>query len=724
MSGLQKHYRTCHLCEAMCGVEITHDGRKIHGIRGDEDDPFSRGHICPKGPALRDLHEDPDRVRRPLRRRGRDWEEIGWDEALDETAERLHGIQRRSGNDAVGVYVGNPNAHNLPAMLFAPLLLKGLRTRNRFSATSVDQLPHMFANLHMLGHQLLFPIPDLDRTDHLIILGGNPMASNGSIMTAPDVRRRLRAIRERGKLVVIDPRRTETAKVASEHVFIRPGSDAWLLLAMLHVIYEEKLVRLGRLEHFTDGVDAIGAIVSEFPPERAAGPTGIDAETIRRIARELATAERGVLYGRVGTCVQEFGGIAAWLVNVINIVTGHFDRPGGAMFTHPAVDIIDAAGGVGIGRGSFGRWKSRVRGLPEFGGELPVVTLAEEIRHEGPGRIRAMVTMAGNPVLSTPNGRQLDEALASLELMVSIDFYINETTRHAHLILPPVSPLERPHYDLVFHAVAIRNTAKYSPPLFEPPPDGKHDGQIVLGILQRLESLRGGRLSRRALQARALGRLGIERLLDIGLRAGPHGAGVAGLKPKRFGPKGKLTLDVLREAPHGVDLGPLMPALPERLPDGRIQLAPAILVNDVARLRKSETRERGLVLIGRRQLRTNNSWMHNVPHLMRGKDRCTLLMHPDDAEAHGVAGESRVVVSSRVGSLEVPLEISEEIMPGVVSMPHGFGHGRPGVQLEVATGHPGESINDLTDDQGVDALTGNAILNGVPVEVAPASAAE
>lgn len=715
--ALQKHYRTCHLCEAMCGVEITLDGDRIHSIRGDEDDPFSQGHICPKGPALKDLHEDPDRLRRPIRRRGNDWEEIDWPTAFDEVAERIYGIQRRNGNDAVGLYVGNPNAHNLPSMLFAPMLLRGLRTRNRFSATSVDQLPHMFANFHMLGHQLLFPIPDLDRTDHLIILGANPMASNGSIMTAPDIRRRIREIRERGKVVVIDPRRTETARVADEHVFLRPGTDAWLLLGMLHVIFDEGLQRLGRLADFTDGVDAIAAIAKEYPPERAAKQSGVDPETIRTLARELATTERAVLYGRIGTCVQEFGGLAAWLVNVVNVVTGHFDRPGGAMFTTPAVDVIKAAGGVGIGRGSFGRWKSRVRGLPEFGGELPVATLAEEILTEGPGRIRAMITMAGNPVLSTPNGRQLDEAFASLEHMVSIDFYLNETTRHAHVILPPVSPLERPHYDLVFHAVAVRNTANYSPPLFEPPEHGKHDGEIVLEILQRLEGLRGGRLSRRALEARAFKRLGVERILDAGLRAGPYGAGIAGFKPKSLGPKGKLTLDVLKEDPHGVDLGPLMPALPERLPEGRIQLAPAVLVNDLGRLRESEQREPSLVLIGRRQLRTCNSWMHNVPHLMKGKDRCTLMMHPKDAEAHGVAREARVKVQSRVGAVEVPLEVTDDIMEGVVSLPHGFGHGRRGVKLGVASEKPGESVNDLTDHEGIDELTGNAILNGVPVEV-------
>ena len=466
------HFRTCHLCEAMCGVAIAVDGDHVLSIRGDEDDPFSRGHICPKGPALEDLHTDPDRIRRPLRRRGRDWEEIDWATALDEAAERIHGIQRRNGNDAVGLYVGNPNAHNLPAMLFGPMFAKGLRSRNRFSATSVDQLPQMFASYFMFGHQLLLPIPDLDRTDHLIVLGANPMASNGSIMTAPDMRRRIREIRERGSVTVIDPRRTETAKVASEHVFLRPGTDAWLLLAMLHVVFAEDLADVGRLAPFVDGVDAIAALVREVNPRRAAAITGVPAETIATLARLLATEERAVLYGRIGTCVQEFGGLAAWLVNVLNVVTGHLDRPGGVMFPTPAVDPIRSQGGLGVSRGSFGRWKSRVRGLPEFGGELPVVALAEEILTEGPGRLRAMVTMAGNPVLSTPDGRQLDRAFGQLDLMVSIDFYLNETTRHAHLILPPVSPLERPHYDVIFHALAVRNTAKFSPPLFEPPPDG------------------------------------------------------------------------------------------------------------------------------------------------------------------------------------------------------------------------------------------------------------
>ena len=719
-TGRRAHFRTCHLCEAMCGLKITTHGDRVGSIIGDEDDPFSGGHICPKGPALAELHHDPDRVRRPLRRRGAEWDEISWDEALSEAAERIHGIQRRHGNDAVGVYVGNPNAHNTSAILFLPLLLKGLRTRNRFSATSVDQLPHMFANYLMLGHQLLFPIPDIDRTDYLVVLGANPVASNGSLMTAPDIRRRLREIRARGKVVVVDPRRTETARAADQHHSIRPGSDAWLLLAMLYVAFTEGLTRLGRLEAFTDGFDAIEALARDeaFAPERAAERTGIAADAIRQLTRELARAERGVLYGRIGTCVQEFGGLTAWLINVVNIVMGHFDVPGGAMFTTPAIDVLAAAGGMGIGLGSYGRWKSRVRGLPEFGGELPVVTLAEEILTEGPGQIRGMVTMAGNPVLSTPGGSELSAALAGLDTLVSIDFYINETTRHARLILPPVSPLERSHYDLVFHAVAVRNTAKYSPPVFSPPADGKHDGEIALGLLRRLQTLRGGALSADALRTRALERLGVERMLDAALRLGPYGKGYAGLKPPSLGPKGSMDLAKLRDSPHGVDLGPLMPRLPERLPEGRIQLAPAPFLNDLPRLRRSELpRDQELLLIGRRHVRSNNSWMHNIPSLMKGRDRCTLMMHPADARERGVHDAHEVEVRSRIGAVRVPLQLTNEIMRGVVSLPHGFGHGLGGVRLTVAREHPGKSANDLTDPRAIDELTGNAILNGVPVEV-------
>lgn len=710
------HYRTCTLCEAMCGLVLETEGGRVVSTRGDAEDPFSRGHLCPKGVALGDVHADPERLRQPMRRTADGWRPVSWDEALDEAAERLRAVQAAHGRDAVAVYQGNPTVHNYGSLLFAPGFVRALGTRNRFSATSVDQLPHHLAAYYMFGHQLLIPIPDLDRTDFFLVLGANPAVSNGSLMSAPDAAGRIKAIRRRGgTVVVIDPRRTETAALVDRHHFIRPGTDALLLLALLHVVFDERLEKPGRLTELADGLDAVRAMAADFPPERAAAVTGIGAEEIRGLARAFAAAPSAVCYGRCGVSTQEFGGLAHWLINLLNLVTGNLDRPGGAMFTTPAVDVLKRTG-----RGSHGRFRSRVRGLPEFGGELPVATLAEEILTPGPGQVRALVTSAGNPVLSTPNGAQLDRALAGLDFMVSVDFYLNETTRHAHLILPPTGPLEHDHYDLVFYLLSVRNAARFSPAVFAAAPGALHDWQIFLGLQRRLE-----RGTKARLRSAALGRLRPHGMLDLGLRTGPYGAG---FRPFARG----LSLRRLRKHPHGMDLGPLEPVLPARLftKDGKIYAAPPLLLDDVARLRARLLDGAGeagaaaaadggfdLLLIGRRQLRSNNSWMHNYPRLMKGRNRCTLLLHPADAAARGIAEGAPVRLSSVAGSVVVPAELSDEVMAGVVSLPHGFGHGRPGIGTAVAVAHPGASANDVTDDQFLDALTGNAALNGVPVRV-------
>ena len=706
--GVEVHHRACNLCEAICGLEIRVAGGEIVSIRGDAKDPLSRGHICPKAVALQDIHSDPDRLRHPMRRNGDSWERISWDEAFDFAAEGIRSIQDRFGNHAVGAYLGNPNVHNYGSLVFGPPLLRALRTPNRFSATSVDQLPHHLAAYWMFGHQLLLPIPDLDRTDYLVVLGGNPAVSNGSIMTAPDVKKRLKEIRARGgKVVVVDPRRTRTAKLADRHLFVRPGSDAFLLAARVHTLFDEGLVAPGRLEGFTDGFETVRQAVSDFPAERVSDATGIAAESIRELARELAAAPSAAFYGRIGVSVHPFGSLCQWLVVVLNVLTGNLDRPGGMMFTRPAADLIDR----GHGGGSYGRWKSRVRGLPEFGGELPVAALAEEILTPGEGQIRALVTSAGNPVLSTPGGQRLDEALRGLDFMVSIDIYINETTRHAHLILPPTAALEHDHYDLVFHALAIRNTARYSPAVFEPAEDTRHDWQILHELRRRLDRKKG---MKAGVDRFVMGHLTPARSLDVLLRQGPYGKG---FKPFGSG----LSLARLRREPHGIDLGPLEPCLPGRLrnPERRIDLAPQVLVDDLDRLRShlSEAPP-ALMLIGRRQVRTCNSWLHNYPRLMRGEDRCTLLIHPEDAGRLGLEERQKVRVCSRVGEIEAPVEITDAIMPGVVSLPHGFGHGRTGSRLQVANQHPGVSVNDLTDPEQVDAPSGNAVLNGVPVTLA------
>ena len=714
------HFRTCSLCEAMCGLAVEVEGDQILSIRGDEDDVFSRGHICPKAVALKDLHEDPDRLRRPLRRRGSDWEEIGWDAALDLAAERLLEVQRNHGRHAVAVYQGNPTVHNYGALLYGQMLVRALGTRSRFSATSVDQLPHMLASLLMFGHQLLFPVPDVDHTSFLLVLGANPLVSNGSMMTAAGIERRLRALRARGgRLVVVDPRRTETAAMADSHLAIRPGTDALLLLALLQVVFAENLAHPGRLAPMLSGLDEVQAAVRELPPERVAAATGISAEDIRALARAFAQSPSAVAYGRVGVSTQELGGVCQWLLYVLNAVTGNLDRTGGAMFTNPAVDLVALGDRIGQ-RGHFAKGHSRVRGLPEFGGEWPAAVLAEEMETPGPGQIRAFVCLAGNPVLSTPNGARLERALPGLEFMVSVDPYLNETSRHAHLVLPPVSPLERDHYDLVFHGLAVRNTARYSPALFAPPPDAREDWQILHGLAQRIGARRGGQGVASRLMTRAAGHLGPRGILALLLRTGPHGRG---LRPWGHG----LTLKALEAAPHGVDLGPLTPALPEalRTADRRLALAPPALMADLARVRArmaTAERESALSLIGRRDLRSNNSWMHNSARLTKGPEPCTLLMHPGDASARGLVHGDRVDVRSRAGQVEATLTVTDAMRPGVVSLPHGWGHDRPGTRLGVAAQRPGVSLNDVTDEREVDALCGTAVLNGVPVEVERSSA--
>ena len=721
MKNGSPHYRACNLCEAICGIEIKVEADQRLTIRGDKDDPFSRGYICPKAVALQDIHFDNDRLKYPVRRIPGGWRRIGWDEAFDEVAKNLKGVNAKYGRNSIATYLGNPNVHNYGALLFAPGFLRSLHTRNKFSATSVDQLAHHLASFLMFGHQLLLPIPDIDRTKFFLVLGANPAVSNGSMMTAPGMGRRMEELRRRGgKVILIDPRQNETARLVDQHLFIRPGTDVLLLLALLHVVFDEGLMRLGPLADFTKGLETIGYLVKEFPPERVAPITGIESEQIRALAREFAGAESAVCYGRIGVSTQEFGAICQWLINVLNIVTGNMDRPGGAMFTLPAFDPVNAPESLAA-RGSFGRWHSRVRKLPEFSGELPVAALAEEILTPGEGQVKALVTLAGNPVLSTPNGRELDEALASLEFMVSIDFYINETTSHAHIILPPTAPLERGHYDIAFNLLAVRNTAKFSPALFDPDPDTRADWEILAELQTRMEHKQLGSILRGVQQKFTRKFFGPERILDLGLRFGPYGA--------KFNPFSKgLTLRKLKNAVHGIDLGPMTPCLPKRLrtADKRIELAPEVLVKDVERVKAKyvdnapQDLNGNLLLIGRRHLRSNNSWLHNAHRLLRDdetKARCTILMHPTDAARRNLSTGQSVRVESRVGSIVIPIEVSDEMMPGVVSIPHGWGHDRPGNRLAVAQQHPGQSINDLTDNQVIDALCGTAAFNGTVVIV-------
>jgi anaerobic selenocysteine-containing dehydrogenase len=712
-TGARTERGVCNLCEAICGLLLTVEDGRVTAIRGNPDDPLSRGHICPKGTALGDLHEDPDRLRRPLRKirstaadggppSGGDdqWEEIGWDEALDLAVDGLARVQDEHGSDSVAAYLGNPTIHSLGGMTHAGQAAKALRSRNVYSATSVDQLPQQLVAHLLYGHQLMIPVPDIDRTELLLVVGGNPMASNGSLWTVPDFPQRLRDLRARGgRLVVLDPRRTETAKAADEHHFVRPGTDAAVLLAMVRTLLAEDLTAPAA---YVDGVDVLRDSVEGFTPEWAAQVSGVPAEVVTRLAHEYAGADAAAAYGRMGVSTQRYGTVSSWALHCLNALTGHLDRPGGMMFTSPAVDII----GQGVtGRGAHGRWRSRVRGLPETSGELPVATLADEMLTPGEGQVRGLLTMSGNPELSTPDGKRLGEAMSRLDFMVAVDIYLNETTRHADVILPPTTLLERDHYDLVFHALAVRNTARFVPAVFPQPKDARHDWEIfrdlALGLAKRHETRSGrraGLLARAKREARL--RTSPTVLVDLLLRRGPA----------------RLSVRRLRRQPDGVDLGPLEPRLPGRLLTGdkRVDLAQRLVLDELPALRVALDQGVGdLLLIGRRHQRDNNSWMHNARRLTKGRPRHQLLAHPDDLAERGITDGTPVEVTSRVGTVVVEVSATDDVMRGVVSLPHGYGH-RPGTRMGNADLVPGVSINDLTDPERLD-VSGNSALNGVPV---------
>ena len=698
----EKKLGVCNLCEAICGVELTIEhgpqGDRVSAIRGNDADPLSRGHICPKGVALADIHSDPDRLRKPVKKVDGEWVETTWDDALDLVAENIAKTINTHGKDALGIYLGNPNAHSLGAATHGIRLVKAFRTRNRFSASSVDQIPHQFVASEMFGHQLMIPITDIDRTSYFLVFGANPMASNGSLMTVPDFPNRVRELKKRGgRMVVFDPRRTETAKVADEHFFVRPGTDAIVLLAMLHVLFADGLTKPA---DYVDNVERVQELVADFTPEYAETVSGVSAADIRRITHEYAAADGAAAYGRIGLSTQGFGSICQWALNCLNILSGNLDREGGMLFTEPAVDFVKR--GL-IGRGHFDKYRSRVRNAPEYGGELPVSVFAEEIQTPGDGQIRAVLTIAGNPVLSTPDGKRLAEAFDSLDFMAAVDIYLNETTRHADVILPPTTALERDQYDIVFHGLAVRNTARFTPAALPKPKGTRHDWEIFRDLVLRIQA----RLDQKPpLAARLRERLTLSLsptfLIGMLLRTG-----------------GRTTISDLRKHPEGVDLGPLRPTLPGRLQtrDKRIDLAPAVLTTDLARLRPAMAElSDELVLIGRRHQKDCNSWMHNTERLTRGKARHQLLMHPDDLAARGLTDGTLVTVTSRVGSVSVEVAAADDMMPGVVSLPHGYGHQVDGIRLENAAKVTGVSINDLTDPERLD-LSGNAALSGVPVTV-------
>ncbi len=720
-----KHFSTCTLCEAMCGIEVTTEqvGGENHitSIVGDKKNPFSQGHVCPKAKALKDLYDDKDRVRHPLKKVGDSWQQITWDEALDTVAQNIFTIQQQHGNNAFGTYLGNPNAHNYGSILFGPYFFRTLQSFNRFSATSVDQLPHHIVSLKLFGHQNQIPITDIDNTDYFMIIGGNPLASNGSIMTVPYVKKRLKAIQQRGgKVVVIDPKKTETADVSSEHHFITPGSDALFILAMLNSLFSQNLVKADAILPLAKDLLEVEQYVQSYPPERVADLVGIRAEHIHKMVKEFCEAESASCYGRMGASVQRFGTLTQYLIMLFNMLSGNLDKKGGMMFTQPAADYLPHSSPGNVAKG-----KTRVRGLPSFSGEYPVSALAEEILTEGEGQIKGMILGAGNPVLTTPNGKQLDDAFEQLDFLVAVDFYITESSRHADIILPPVTALERDHYDIVFHKFAVRNSAKFSPAIFPMSDDKRTDWQIYLSLAEKLELKRAKNAATQSDNTQSI-EAAIKQKYQPLWQKQPSGVVDDLLKSGRYA-NGEVNLSLQRliDNPHGIDLGELTPNLPEALftPSKTIELHFNYFMPDIARVESfffGSPADDKLLLIGRRHLKSNNSWLHNSKRMVKDTARCTAQLHPVDASKYKVEDGQDVLLSSRVGEIRIACEVTEKVMPGVVCVPHGWGHDKDGVQLEHAKSVAGVSCNDITDEMVVDELSGNAVLNGVPVTISAA----
>ena len=730
--GIRSHYRICPLCEACCGLEVRTQGSKVVAIRGAKDDVFSAGYICPKGYALKDLHEDPDRLRTPLIKRDGRFVPASWDEAFAEIERRLPPMLEANGRDAVAVTVGNPSAHKFGLLLYFTRLAKALGTKNLYSASTLDQMPKQLSSGLMFGHWLSIAVPDIERSQWLLVIGANPAVSNGSLWTVPDFRGKAKALRARGgRLIVIDPRRTETAELADAHHFIRPGSDVFLLAAMAYTLFDEGLVRLGRLSEHVNGLDTLREALLPFAPEAVAARCAIDAAIIRGLARELAAAKAACVYARIGSCTQTFGTLASWLVDVLNVLSGHLDAPGGAMFPLAAAFAQNTSGRAGKGRGvSTGRHHSRVSGAPEVWGELPMTLLAEEIETPGQGQVRALITIASNPVLSSPGGPRLARALEGLDFMVSLDIYLNETTQHADVILPGRSPLEDSHYDVAFPQLSHRNHARYSAAVIQADASHPPEWQVLLRLaaiakgqgakadvlalddeLVAADVAKAAGAQAEALMQQVAPLRGPERLLELSLRGGPYGD-LFGARPEG------LTLAKLKAAPGGIDLGALAPRIPDvlRTASGRIELAPPMLLADLPRaLAALQEPAPELVVIGRRDVRSNNSWMHNLPTLAKGPNRCTALLHPADAARARLLSGGHARLRGPRGSVEIEVEISDAMMPGTVCLPHGWGHHEAGARLALAATRPGVNLNVLLDEQQRDPLSGNAVLSGVAV---------
>lgn len=725
------HRRTCPLCEGMCGITVTREGNRVTAIRPDKDNVWSRGHMCPKGTTLGELHDDPDRIRVPMIREGERWREASWDEAFAQIETLVAETRARRGEARIASYTGNMSGKGYDAGRYMMLLHGLARFAQSYSSSTVDQQPKNVSAFLMYGNMWKIPIPDVDQTDLLVVIGGNPAESKGSLFSHRDVMGAIRSLRARGgKVIVIDPVQTRTAEAADAWIPIRPGADAALLLGVLHVLFAEDRVTLGALDGLVEGMDVLRDVASRFAPERVAAFCGIEASAIRELAHAISDAPRAAIYGRIGTCTQSFGTLASWLVDALAIATGNMDRVGGLMWSTqvaPHLDLMPPYPATGSVMGPA----SRVRGVASVLGQYPSSCLAEEIDTEGPGQIHGLVSLGANPVLSAPGSERLDAALAGLDVMVSLDIYVNETTRHAHVILPSPSLLSQAHWDMWAWPWALTSGGHYSPPLFEDT-DRPQEWEVMI----RLGAILGGHRDPdlaalddnyfggmcdavgidRAVAFEALPDHGSERILDLCIRTGPFG--------DRFGanPDG-LTLAHFKAEPGGMLFGPARPQGRAAIstPSGKIEIAHTHFLQDLVRLEDALTHAvPELVLVSRRQLRSLNSWMHNIGSLVSGKPRCTLQIHENDAARLGIRPGQDVRITSQAGSIVAPAEITRKIRPGVVSLPHGWGHEPQDIRLDVAKRHQGSNFNALAPANMIDPASGNAVVNGIPVDVLPA----
>jgi len=741
---ISKHPFVCPLCEANCGIVLDVDVEKqiVLSARGDKDDPFSRGFNCAKVHALVKLPQDTDLVRRPLRKRGRDFEEISWDEAIDEIADRTKALQREHGKNSIAAYFGNATIHHPGLVMYGLAFAQSLETTNLYATSSIDHAPKLLSSGLLFGAQSSLPVPDIDRTKYLIIMGANPVASGGSLLTAPGMPDRIKAVTARGgKVVVIDPRRTETAMIADQHISIRPSTDAQLLFAMLNVAFDKGLTTLGDVADYVkpDQVDVVRRLASKYPPARVAAMTGIDTDIITTLAIEFFTAERAACYGRIGTSLQRFGSLTSWLVDVLNILSGNLDRPGGAMFPSTVVPPMLLNDKYDGDQPPYAKRRSRVSGMPEIAGIMPAVTLAEEITTPGDGQIRGLFVISGNPVSSIPNFSRNLDAFRQLDLQVSVDIYINETSKLADFILPTPPTVQAPAFPLFSAPYMVRSYMRYSPAALNLEAGAMEDWRLMVKLAARISDVepalyeenlindlidvylpqhpRGAEVSKAAARAALGDEPGPERYLDLLVRSGIHGD-CFGLLPDG------MTLDMLKQHPHGIDLGAMTPRMPAVLatPDRHIDLTPSVIIADEARL-DNYCPEDELILVGRRHVRSVNSWMNNLHFLTKGKNPCLLLINPADAERIGVESGERVRVSSRERAIEVVVNVSDTMMEGVVSLPHGYGQTNERTKLSGASELDTANFNDISDETDVDVPSATPALGSVSVTIEKVTAA-